>query len=546
MNHRTPRGAIVALGCLLLVVIVGSLVVAHFASPERDFLTIRHLTNTSFDPPPPEPGLGRILSAVWSDFLGRGGEQFRREMLPTQSGVLWISLIVALTVAFDYSRPGSARNIELLALLSTGFLLFNIMRFFALLTDPIYFWVMDWVYRVIMVVVLCLIGLAVWRVRHPHAFAWRPNLPTRALVTLTALLLSLNVLIGLVSPPDDAGFYTNLGAQHLRETGRFPYGDPLLSGSAGAGYGPLLYLAHLPFQFLLDPQPLNQVKPTRAELAAGASYRLPPVLASQLTTVTFHLLGVVGLVIFVTRLAGSQAAWAIAALYCGSAGVMGVGGPPDMIGGMTFISHIAPAAVSLWAFAALSRPMAAGALLVASAATVFYPVLFFPAWLGYYWDRRPAAWRFVAGVAIAGVLIGGPVLALSKATEGHSLLATVVRETVGHHQGTDTYGLSTYGFWGQRTGFRALLREPFVAGQFTTSPMFLLTIAFSAVMFFLARKTTPQQLALISGAIGIVAQLSKVHGTGVYLNWFYPFLLIGFLTSGPRPAAGSPTAEGLP
>ena len=67
----------------------------------------------------------------------------------------------------------------------------------------------------------------------------------------------MNVVTGLASPPDDAGFYTNLGAQRLRERGKFPYGDPLLTNSAGAGYGPLLYLAHLPFQFLLDPTPLN-------------------------------------------------------------------------------------------------------------------------------------------------------------------------------------------------------------------------------------------------------------------------------------------------
>ena len=33
-----------------------------------------------------------------------------------------------------------------------------------------------------------------------------------------------------------------------------PYGDPLLTNSAGAGYGPVLYLSHLPFQFLLNPE----------------------------------------------------------------------------------------------------------------------------------------------------------------------------------------------------------------------------------------------------------------------------------------------------
>ena len=108
----------------------------------------------------------------------------------------------------------------------------------------------------------------------------------------------------------------------------------------------------------------------------------------------------------------------------------------------------------------------------------------------------------------------------------------MVRETVGHHQGTDTYGLSTYGFWGQRGGVRAFFREPFVPGEFTTSPMFLMTIGFAVATFFVARKTTPQQLALITGSLAIVAQLSKIHGTGVYVNWFYPFFLIGLFAYG--------------
>lgn len=529
------RKPLLALGCLFLFLIVGTAFVVHFASPQRELLIPFHLHNTIFEPPPPNPGVGQVLSTVWTDLKGAPGAGFLRAMLPTQAGVLWIALIVALMVAFDYSRPASARNVVFLALLALGFLLFNIMRFFEFLTDPTYFWVMDLVYRAIMTVNLSLVAVAMWRARRA-ADAWRPNLPVRALIALTVTLFSLNVFIGMVSPPDDAGFYTNLGAQRLRERGRMPYGDPLVTNSAGAGYGPVLYLAHLPFQFLLNPEPLNRGDYSRADLGAGAPYRLPPLLASQLATVTFHLLGVVALIALGRRLAGPQVAWGLAALYCGSAYVMGVGGPREMIGGITFISHIAPAAVSLIAFAALSysRPLATGVLLVASAATVFYPVLFFPAWLGHYWDRRPAALRFLAGVAIAGVLIGGPVLALSQAIEGRSLLGTVVRETVGHHQGTDTYGLSTYGFWGQREGIRAFFRQPFVAGEFTTSPMFLMTIGFAAATFFFARKTTPPQLALITGALAIVAQLSKIHGTGVYVNWFYPFFLIGLFAYGRR------------
>ena len=543
MNRRH----VVPLAIALLAVIAAAILIARAYPAPREQMIMRHLENAHFDAPPPAPSAGQFVPTVWRDLWSDSGEAFWRAMVPNQAGVLWIALAVMIVVAFDFAKPGNARNFELLLLLSLGFLLFNVMRFFDLLGDPTYFRVMDLVFTGIVAVSLSLIALAIWRVRRPHASPWQPNLSARPLMALAILLLSMNVVTGLATPPDDAGFYTNLGAQRLRERGRFPYGDPLLTNSAGAGYGPLLYLAHLPFQFMLDPSPLNSSEPSRADLEAGAHYLLPPPLASKLTVITFHVIGFAALVAIGLQLSSPAVAWALAALYCGSAYVMGVGGPRETIGGMTFISHIAPPAASMLAFAFLARPLAAGALLVMASATVFFPALFFPAWLGYYWDRRSDAMRFVGGCTLAAVVLGVPVVLMSQAIEGHSLLGTVVRESVGHHQGTDTYGLSTFGFWGQRGGIRDWFREPFVAGQFTTSPMFLITIGFAAGMFFVARRTAAWQLALITATIGIIAQWSKIHGTGVYVNWYYPFLLIGLLCSArPRSIdADSPTPRDL-
>ena len=512
--------------------------------PEQ--LTARHLTNSSFDPPPPAPPAMTVVQSVWRDFWRPDDYRLRSSTLPTQAGVFWIAIIVAVVVAFDFNRLTSSRNLELIALMAIGFLMFNIMRFFALLGDPVYFTVMDWVFTGIVLVSLGLFALAVWRVRRPHQTSWRPNLGVRPLIALTVVVLSANVSIALFAQPDDAGFYTNLGAQRLRERLRFPYGDPLLTNSAGAGYGPVLYLAHLPYQLMLHPSPVNTTQPTRADLGQGATYVLPPPLATQLTTITFHLIGVTALIIIGLQLAGPAVAWGLAALYCGSAYVMGVGGAAEAIGGMTFISHISPAAMSLLAFAALSRPLAAGALLVLAAGTVFYPVLFFPAWLGYYWkapdDAKSASWaprrphpdavRFVAGCVLAAIVLGVPVLMRSQALPGRSVVSTVLQESVGHHQGTSTYGLSTFGFWGQRSGIRAWLRDPIGGSEFTASPMFILTIGGAAVLFFLALGCTPTQLALLTGALGILAQWSKIHGTGVYVNWYYAFFLIGVFASG--------------
>lgn len=535
-GRRIP-GHVVGLGIALVVFLAAVLFMARQAPQTEATLSLRELHNTEFAAPPPRPDTGTFIASLWHDFHGRPGERLLESVFSEQGVVLLIAFAVMLFVAFDFDQPRISRHFELAALLGMGLLLFNIMRFFELLDDPVYFWLMDLVFTGIVTMSMVWIGLALWRVRHPHKDAWIPNLSVKPLMALTVALLALNIWTAMTHAPDDAGFYTNLGAQRLRERGKMPYGDPLLTNSAGAGYGTLLYLGHLPFQFALNPTPLNDTQPTRDDLAAGARYVLPPTLASQLTTITFHVIGVASIITIGMQLATPAVGWALAALYCSSAYVLGVGGGSETIGGITFISHIAPPAVSMLAFAFLARPFIAGFMLVAASMTVFFPALFFPAWLGYYWDRRPSMIKFIGGCVLGAAVFVLPTIALSQALPDHSVVSTVLKESVGHHQGTDTYGLSTFGFWGQRGGIRDWFREPFIEGQFTTSPMFLITIGFAAVMFFMARHTRRWQLALITATVGIIAQWSKIHGTGVYVNWYYPFLLIGLLAARPSAPA---------
>jgi hypothetical protein len=492
---------------------------------EREPLNQRQLETPRFVAPPPGPGTSATVEQITRDLRGEPGRAMLSRFIPSQAAALWIATIVLLVVALDLTRPSHPRNIELLALLPIGFLLFDVMRFFEFLQDPVYWRLMDWVFIGIMAVSVFLFGRAMWRLRSPHLDAWRPRLDHNTLMVLTIVLLLLNVAIALVRHPDDVGFYSNLGAQRLRERWMFPYGDPLLTNTPGATYSPILYYMHMAYQVLLAPIPLNGPDP----LPAFGSYVLPPIEASQLATITFHLAGVIGLFIAARRTMGAHAAWGVTALYCGSAYVMGVGGERETIGGMTFASHIAPAAVTLVAFAALPRPAVAGALLATAMATLFYPAFMFPAWLGYYWRERARARNFVLGFVAASLLIGVPVLLRSQAIEGRGLISTILHETQGHQQDPNAYGSSPFGFWGLRGGVRAVLRDPIVAGQPNTSPAFLLFAAFVVGSFFLARGRSEVQLALLTGALAIGSQLWKTHGTGVYVTWYYGFLLLGFL-----------------
>ena len=539
MDLRSDRSWKVLVRVLLIgaIALIAIAVIAQPGNRDHDRLTRRHLETPVFGPPPPAASAAQTVAQVWSDLRQQSitGGSFLQSLLPTEAGTLWIAVIIAMVVGFDTVDVLNPQNIELVSMLIVGLMLFNVLRFFDFLNDPIYFNVMDWVFIGVVAASLWLFARALWRVWRPQVRAWRPNLPVRSLMVLTIVLLTLNGLTAVIRGPDDAGFYTNLGGQRVRERGMFPYGDKLLTGSPAAAYGPVLFLSHLPFQFALDHSVVNPDSPNHPLLPDDVYY-LPPPLASQLATLMFHLLGVAALIIAARRLAGDQVAWGLAALYCGSAYVLGVGGPKEMVGGLTFISHIAAPALALTAFALLDSPLLSGVVLALSIGTVFYPLFFVPAWIGYYSKNRPAMFRFIGGLALAALIVGGPVIALSRATQGQGRLTTIIRETLGHHQGPEGYASTPFGFWGGRGGIRGWLQKEMVAGQAASTPMFMVVLVFSALAFFPARQATPQQLALLSAAAAILAVTWKILGTGVYVTWYYPFLLIGFFAVGKTPA----------
>ncbi len=121
-------------------------------------------------------------------------------------------------------------------------------------------------------------------------------------------------------------------------------------------------------------------------------------------------------------------------LYCGSAFVLGVGGGDYSIGGMTFASHIAPASITLLAFALLQSPAWSGVALAAGIGVLFYPVFLVPAWVGYYWADRSLLRHFLVGFGLASAIVGGSVLLLSEPANGRGLVGTILYDTLGHQE----------------------------------------------------------------------------------------------------------------
>ncbi len=177
------------------------------------------------------------------------------------------------------------------------------------------------------------------------------------------------------------------------------------------------------------------------------------------------------------RWADDRLGLALAALYCGSSFVLGIGGASDQVGGMTYVSHILPPAVTLVAFLYLDRPALSGALLASAAAFGFYPAFMFPAWLGYQWGTSPkAAARFLAGFMALSLVVGVWVLLASRPAPGLGLIATILRDTLGHHTDPDGYGMSPFGLWGQQTGVLAWMLAPLAGTSALSSPFFILLL----------------------------------------------------------------------
>ena len=302
-----------ALSLTVLAIIAAAGIWSGRGSPRHELL--REVYSPGFPPAPPEASAAEAVARIRTDLASGTGQDFFERLLPDQGGVLWITIVVALAVAFDFARIRSTRNIDVVLMLALGLMFFDIMRFFRIRLDPEYFRLLDIVYSTVFVLNAALLIRAVWRARAPDREAgWRPNVRGRPLAALAIVLIAVNTLAALVRQPDDAGFFINLGAQRLRERGRLPYGDPLLTNTPGAAYGPVLYAAHIPFQFVIEPRSPNPGSTARPPLGESATYYLPPPLATKLTTITFHLAGLLALFIVGARLSGeADVGWGLVA-----------------------------------------------------------------------------------------------------------------------------------------------------------------------------------------------------------------------------------------
>lgn len=458
-------------------------------------------------------------------------------LVPNQAGVLWIGLFVMLLTFLNYKRLLSARNFALAGLLMMA---------------PLFVDLIHWTggraatfFSLIYLVTFIYAAWALFLGMKESSISWTPNLPERGNLLVLFLVITLNAVVIFGRAPDDAGIYTNLGAQRWVETGGLPYGDPKLKGvnspahGAAATYGPLLYTAHIPAQWLLGAAK----NPPEADPRLD-SYIWPPILASQVTCFLFQLLGLFALYSIVSKLKDRNLGIAAATLYAGSPYVLGLGGEEFLAGGLVYISHIAPAAATLLAFMMIHRPFFSGFLLATAAGLLYYPAFFFPLWLGWwYWNstsRSKDSLKFLGGFVVAGAAIATLVVMYTPDPEGTGAISLFLESTLEHQEGSGAseYGLSKFGFWGNHPELAAFWHKPIVGSGSLFKPTFLLFVSLCIAAFFLVRGRSVAQFAALTAMLAAALQLWKSHASGTYVEWYYPFLLIALLASRPSCSSG--------
>lgn len=172
------------------------------------------------------------------------------------------------------------------------------------------------------------------------------------------------------------------------------------------------------------------------------------------------------------------------------------------------VNHVWPAVFLVWAVYAYRRPFISGLLLGIVAGNMFFPLLLFPLWFGFY--RRRGAGRFTVGFLIATAL--------------SLMLTALVLWTHGEfnrHLST-ALSLADWQAW----------KEPHTESIWTGAhwayrlPVF---IAFMAFVFLTIFWPTPRNLGQVvaqTAAVVIGVQFWYADQGGVYVLWYLPMLIL--------------------
>jgi len=334
--------------------------------------------------------------------------------------------------------------------------------------------------------------------RAPSFRGWAPTW-----VLVTALILALALRYGLNafdSNVIDVGYAGVIGADLIME-GTTPYGSYPDDCGRCDTYGPLNYLAYIPFEL--------------AQPWTGSWDSLP---AAHGAATMFDLLCVAGMLALGWRLGGLRLGAALALAWAAFP-----------FSGYTLETNANDglvAAALIWGLVAATRPLLRGLLLGLAVATKFGPAI-----LLLLWARaplpRPARGRggpgglvrYGAGLLLALLLVGWVLL-----LDGDDGVRAFWSRTISYQFGRE----SPFSIWGQNEWLR-----PVQLGLTA-----LVALAALAVVRW-PRRLDLLSVACLSGALIIGTQLTLTHWFYLYIPWFLPFALLAFVPEWPAARASA-------
>ena len=174
----------------------------------------------------------------------------------------------------------------------------------------------------------------------------------------------------------------------------------------------------------------------------------------------------------------------------------------------SYVDHVVPAALLVWAVAAYRLPLLSGVLLGLAAGLIYYPLFLLPLWCSFYWRRGLV--RFVGGVLLAMAVLAG-----SLAINWHGLPAFLhqVELMVGWR---NPLGIEQFdGFW-QYFNAYASYRIPVLA---------LFAVTCLGMIFWPAQKNLGTLLSC-SAAVMLATQFWHAHQGGLCMAWYLPLLIL--------------------
>jgi hypothetical protein len=322
-----------------------------------------------------------------------------------------------------------------------------------------------------------------------------PLLGTRVLVGGLLLMLAARIVLSLTGQQEiDVGTESVIGASRLLHHLPLYWADP----NHGDTYGPVAYLAYVPFQLLFPwTGPFSNLH------------------AADAAAIVFDLATVGGLIALGRQLrAGPEGkrlglvlAWAW------------VSCPFTIIGLIVHTNDGLISMLTVLALLVLSSPAVSGAVLGLAAAAKFSPAGLLP---------LLAAPR-QRGIKGAAVCVG--VFTAVVATAVVSWLPSG--------------GLSY--FWQRTIGFQMNRVDVFSPWALHASlhpvqiAIEVLAVVLVAAVAFVPRERSLMQVCALAGAVTIAVQLPATHWYYYYIMWFLPFVLVAFL--GSPPPAPEPATE---